>query len=416
MTFYLIGYPLGYSYSPEIHRLFNESIEYYEKPLKEEELGVFLRKKAFAGLNVTIPYKEKVLPFLDEIDDAAKTIGAVNTIVCRENRLIGYNTDYSGVERTLAHHRVDVKGKIAMILGSGGTYKTIRYVLEKAGAKKIIGVSRNPRDENFISYSEAVKMKDIQILINTTPVGTFPATDEAPLLLDDFPNLQCVFDMIYNPYRTELLLRAKERGIKTINGLMPLVYQAGLAEELFFSSPIDEDIYREVYAETRRKKRSIVLIGMSGSGKSSAGALLSERLNLELVDLDREVEKHCRCSIKEIFEKRGEAHFRKCEEEIALKSAFSKGKVIVTGGGLVENDRAMRFLCQTGLIVNLKRKTDESLFGKDRPKLRNRQDYDDLYEKRKEKYLRYADATIENDDSLEETVSKVVKIDESDDY
>lgn len=413
MKAYLIGYPLGYSYSPEIHRLFNEKIDYAEKPLKEEELGRFLSEKAFDGLNVTIPYKEKVLPFLDALDGAAREIGAVNTIVCRQKKLIGYNTDHLGVAKTFADHRIGIKGKTAMILGSGGTYRTIRYVLEKAGVQRIYGVSRNPKNDAWISYPEAMKKADVQILINATPVGTYPDTDQTPIRLNAFPRLECVFDMIYNPYRTALLLEAEERGIQAINGLKTLVDQAGYAEELFLSSPIGEEKYRSVYATVRRRNRSIVLIGMPGSGKSTVGALLAERLHTDFIDIDREIEKQCRLSVKEIFRRHGEAYFRRCEEAIAGQAALLKGKVIATGGGLVENDRIMSLFRQNGVLIALQREPDAALFGKDRPKLNGREDYLSLYERRKEKYDHYAVATVSNDGRLEETVAKVVEIDES---
>lgn len=406
MKHYLIGYPLGYSYSPQIHKLFNLEIDYSTKKLNEEEFDLFMKEKDFSGLNITIPYKEKVIKYLDEIDELSKSIGAVNTVVNRNGKLIGYNTDFYGVLKTFEMHDIDIKDKVVMILGSGGTYKTCKHVCSYLQAKKIIGVSRTKK-EGFITYEEAIN-EDIDILINTTPVGTYPDFDKLIINIDSFKNLKCILDMIYNPFKTELLVQGEYRKIKCINGLAPLVYQAGKAQEIFFDKEMNFHSYYYVYYLMEKALSSIALIGMPGAGKSKIGKALAKKLNYEFIDTDKEIEKMEQMTVSEIFKKYGEEYFREKEEELIKKIAFKRNVVISTGGGMIENPLIMKYLKHNCHVIYLKRDSDEKLFDGRRPKLKNKKDYLLLKERREPLYTKYANICIYNNSSIKVALERIL--------
>ena len=408
MKYYLIGYPLNYSCSPIIHKAFNRNVDYSIKVLKEEELAGFIKNKDFAGLNVTIPYKEKVIAYLDELDKSASSIKAVNTIINYNGKLVGYNTDYYGVLNTFKNHKVDVKDKVVMILGSGGTYKTCIVVCQDLCAKEVIGVSRFEKD-GFITYLEAMKRNDVQILINATPVGTMPNVENSPIELSNFTSLECVLDMIYNPIHTQLLIDAEGRKVKTINGLMPLVYQAGKAEELFLNTKFTQNKYHKAYYKMLKNYSSVALIGLPGSGKSHIGKLLAKKLKYRFIDTDTEISRMEKLSIAEIFEKYGEEYFRIKEEELIKKISLKQRVVISTGGGMIENPILMKYLKYNSKIVYLEREMDESLFDGRRPKLKNKTDYIALKNKRLPLYKKYADVEILNDQKNDLVVERIME-------
>ena len=374
MAYYLIGYPLGYSCSPTIHKLFNREIDYSQKKLNEEEFVEFIKSKEFDGLNITIPYKEKILPYLDVIEETSLEIGAINTVVNKDGVLYGYNTDILGVELSFKKNHVKLENKVVMILGSGGTYKTISHLLNQKHLKKLYQVSRTPK-EGFITYQEAVNKEDVEILINTTPVGTFPNVNQSPIDISNFKKLECIFDMIYNPNFTSLLLQGKRRGIKVINGLQTLVYQAGFAQELFFDHKIDYRKYNGVYRHMQKENQSFTLVGLPGSGKTTLGKLLARRMKYTYLDTDQEIERREGMSVQEIFEKKGEAYFRKKEQELIEEIYLEKKLVISTGGGMIENERIMNLLSFNSKIIYLNRMMSDNLFNGVRPLLKSPSDY-----------------------------------------
>ena len=329
MKYGLIGEKLGHSFSKEIHGKLGR-YEYELKELAADELEAFIKGRDFEGINVTIPYKEAVIPLLDDIDEAAGAIGAVNTIVNKNGRLTGYNTDAFGMMSMLQMLGVDAEGKCVLIAGSGGTSKTAVYVAGKLGASEIKRISRNPRGD-AISYEEAYKRYGhADILINTTPVGMFPNTDACPLDLSAFSRAECVTDVVYNPLNTRLVQEARERGIAAEGGLYMLVAQAVRAAELFTGEPVESGTTDLIYSELMMEKINIALIGMPGSGKTSIGRILAEKLEREFTDSDEEIIKEAGMDIAEIFERYGEKYFRDLEAEVIKKISLTGSKIIAT--------------------------------------------------------------------------------------
>lgn len=393
MKYGLIGEKLGHSFSKEIH----EKIGRYEYELKEVaagELEAFIKGRDFDGINVTIPYKEAVIPFLDEIDDAAETIGAVNTIVNKNGRLTGYNTDAFGMMRLLQMTAADAEGKSVLIAGTGGTSKTAAYVAGELGAAEIKRISRRPQGD-AISYEEAYRnYGHADILINTTPAGMFPNTDICPLDIASFGRLECVVDAVYNPLNTMLVRKARERGIPAEGGLYMLVAQAVRAAEIFTGDTIDKGIIDLIYSELMLEKINIALIGMPGSGKTSLGRILAEKLEREFIDSDEEIVKESGMEISEIFDRYGEKHFRDLETEIIKKISLTGSKIIATGGGAVlrkENAEALRL---NSVIVFLNRSLEELEPTSDRPLSDDRDKLKNMYEARMPVYEENADVTV----------------------
>ena len=286
-----IGKKLTHSFSKEIHAELAD-YEYQLMELGEDEVKPFLEARDFEAINVTIPYKQTVIPFLDWVSDVALRIGAVNTIVNKNGRLYGYNTDYYGMQALIQRVGVDLFGKKVLILGSGGTGKMARAVAEDMGAAAVLTVSR--RAENgFVTYDEAKKLHaDAQVVINTTPVGMYPNCEGSPIRVSDFPCLEGVIDAVYNPLCTDLVLDAREKGIRAEGGLYMLVMQAVMAVEKFLDIQIQKDVADRVFASVLASKENLVLTGMPGCGKSTVGRLL----NLEgytFIDTDAEIERRC---------------------------------------------------------------------------------------------------------------------------
>ena len=276
----LIGNPLGHSWSPEIHRFFIKQ-DYNLFPLQEDELDAFLKAKEFDGINVTIRYKETVIPQLDELDENAKAIGAVNCIVNDNGILKGYNTDYLGFKQMLLANDVPVsEGKIA-ILGTGGARKACEKALKDLGANTLI-VSRNP--DRGITYEECIaREKEISIIVNTTPVGMKPDYEGHPIDIKQFSNLRAVVDIVANPIVTRLQFEAKALGIKYLGGFEMLVRQALEADKLFLKKEFSEKLVKDCEAEVLKEKRNIVLIGMPTSGKTTISKCVSEKLGNALI-------------------------------------------------------------------------------------------------------------------------------------
>jgi shikimate dehydrogenase len=406
----LIGRGISYSYSPLIHKGFNEEIDYQIVDLStDEEFVNFMKSNEYDFFNVTIPYKEQVQPYLDEIDESAKTIGAVNLVVRRENKLIGYNTDFYGIKSAFELNGISLKDKVVMILGSGGTYKTAKAVCKKAGVKKLISVSRSSKP-GFITYEHVRYQNDVEIIINCTPVGSDPHIYDKNIDLRPFSKLEAVLDMIYHPMRTNFIKQAERLHKVALNGLIPLVYQGGKAQEIALGKEIALSTYLKVLRLMRRETSAITLIGMPGSGKSTIGKALANKLGYKFIDTDSLIEKKEGMTIKEIFEKKGEPYFRKKEEEVSRKLVDSKKLVIATGGGMVINPRIMANLSYNSTLVYLYTNDEIDLYNGKRPLLKNKEDYYRLLKERKPLYQKYSDISIlKGYDEIDEVVERIIE-------
>lgn len=437
MKYGLIGEKLGHSFSVPIHNAFGNP-EYVLREIPKDELEHFLKQQDFEGLNVTIPYKQDVMPYCI-LDDAAKEIGAVNTIVKKDGVLYGYNTDAYGLaslmDRTLGKQEEAAEftnGESAVILGAGGTCKTAIYVLRQKKVKTIYVLARDVDKAEKILAGKDVKVypiergegypeciKNAEILVNTTPVGMYPKADGMPVELRDFTNLKCVFDVVYNPLTTKLVQEARELGIPSANGLYMLVMQAAFAENLFYDGNIGlhnfcseipgelpgnerETELRRIMTESGEqeyqrilcKQMNLVLIGMPGSGKSTVGKLLSEILNRELVDTDTEFEKEYSVTPAKCIETEGEAEFRNKETEVVRKVSARNGLVIATGGGVVTRLVNIKLCKQNGIVVYIKRDITK-LSSEGRPLSKGDGAIEKLYEARKNLYEQAADYIFE---------------------
>ncbi len=366
MEYGCIGEHLKHSFSKEIHNLLCD-YDYIIKEIPSDELDGFMLEKNFKAINVTIPYKERVIPFLEEIDDAAKKIGAVNTIVNKDGRLYGYNTDFYGMSKLINKVGIDIENKKVLILGSGGTSKTARAVCEALGAGAIIKVSRTESDDG-VTYEQAYQAhSDADVIINTTPVGMFPKNEGCPIDIDRFPLLSGVIDAVYNPLRTNLIRQAKKKGIKAEGGLYMLVAQAVRACEFFTGKNIPEEKCDEVYKKILFGKENIVLTGMPGSGKTTIGKLIVQKTGKKFVDTDNLIREKCGCEISEIFEKHGEEYFRDIESEVISEISKENSLVIATGGGAVLREKNVDALADNGKIVFIDADINTLISTNDRP-------------------------------------------------
>ena len=386
----LIGEKLGHSFSPAIHtKLGTPDYNLFE--LKPEELETFLERGDFDGLNVTIPYKKAVIPYCAELTEQAKRIGSVNTIIRRaDGTLLGHNTDYDGFLYMIRSSGVEVQGKKCLILGTGGASLTVRTVLEDLSAGETVFISRT--GEN--NYQNLDRHADARIIVNTTPVGMYPRNGEAPLNVRAFPALEGVFDLIYNPARTRLLLDAERLGIPAVNGLGMLVAQAKAASERFRDIAIPDHVVEDITREIEKQTKNLILVGMPGCGKSTIGRKLAARLDRPLVDTDEEIVKRIGCTIPEYFASHGEEEFRKREHEVLRDFSARSGQIIATGGGIVTRPENMDPLRENSVVVFLRREI-EKLPTRGRP-ISQSSDLHELYEKRRPLYEAAADVTVDN--------------------
>ena len=397
----LLGRTLKHSYSVPIHRaLGNDSYALYE--LEPEELGAFLSRPDIGGLNVTIPYKLDVMAHCDVLDETAREIGSVNTIVrLADGRLAGYNTDAYGLSYMASRAGVSLQGKKIVILGSGGASLTAQYVAKTAGAREIVVVSRNGVD----NYDNLNRHADAQILINTTPVGMYPHTGESPVDLALFPVCEGVLELIYNPRRTALLLRAEALNIPCADGLSMLTAQAKAAEELFFDRTIADQENERILRLLRQSTQNIVLIGMPGSGKTTIGLALAKLTGRTAIDLDEQIMLADGRTIPQIFAASGEATFRALEREQAEKWGRESGLILVTGGGIVKDERNHRPLKQNGRIYEIQRST--ALLPREGRPLSQLADLDAMRHERAPLYTRFRDAGIVNDTTPEDAAARI---------
>ena len=394
MKYGLIGEHLTHSYSCEIHAQIAD-YEYELHELAPSELGGFLTKREFNAINVTIPYKQDVIPYLDGISDTAKRIGAVNTIVNRGGKLYGDNTDFAGMLALAKHIGVDMKGKKVLILGTGGASKTGHALAEYMGAESVYYVSRSGKNGS-ITYEQAVsEHSDAQVIITATPVGMFPKQGGRPIDISAFPKLEGVLDAIYNPLRTNLILDAQERGIPAEGGLYMLSAQAVHAAAVFQDIPLDESLVDKAFKSVKNDKQNIVLIGMPSSGKTTVGRILAEKCGKELADTDEYIVKKIGMPIADFFAKHGEAEFRKIEKETVAGLASTGGKIIATGGGAVLDAENVRALKQNGVLVFLDRRPENLIATDDRPLASRRSALEKLYAERYDIYCAAAEVHID---------------------
>ena len=396
----LLGRKLGHSWSVPIHTALGcESYRLIE--LEPEELSAFLAQENIGGLNVTIPYKLDVMPFCDEIDEAAKAIGSVNTLARRNGKLYAWNTDAAGFQWMARRAGISLAGRKVLVLGSGGASRTAVAVCRAAGAREVIVISRSGEH----NYENLSRHADAEIIVNNTPVGMYPKTGESPVDLTGFPACQGVLDVVYNPRRTALLLQAEELGIPCSDGLPMLVAQAKAAEEHFFERSIPDSENERILARLRQETTNIVLIGMPGCGKTTVGQALARLTGREAVDIDQRIVEKAGCSIPEIFAAEGEAGFRALEREVTAEVGKGAGKIILTGGGVVKDPRNYASLHQNGRIYHLIRDLD--LLPTDGRPLSQGADLAAMWAERKSMYQRFRDVMIENTGTVEETAAAI---------
>ena len=407
MEYGLIGGKLGHSYSKLIHEMLC-GYRYDLCPLPTEaEARAFLKKRLFKAINVTIPYKKLVMEYCTYIDPRAKAIGAVNTVVNKNGLLYGYNTDYSGFAHLCEAHGVDFNGRTVLILGTGGTHNTTGAVARDKGAARILTVSRKPDPEKGeLSYTQALT-SGAQIVINTTPAGMYPNVGVCNLDVAAMPGLEAVLDVVYNPDKTELILRAEEAGVPVAaGGLEMLVAQAVYAAEYFLGRTFDDaagEIDR-ITAALRRDTLNVALIGMPSSGKTTVGRALAEVLGKRFVDLDEEIVKADGRSIPDIFAAEGEDGFRAKETEQTARFGKENRQLLSCGGGVVKRPENLRALHQNGVVLFIDRPVEALAVGGSRPLSSSMEALRTMEAQRRPLYRAAADAVVPNTGTLEDAL------------
>lgn len=401
----LIGEKLSHSFSPQIHSMLADySYELFEMP--ESEVGKFVRSNAFDAINVTIPYKKTVIPYLDEISDEAKRIGSVNTVThLQGGRLRGDNTDYVGFSYLLKKAQIDVRGKKVLILGTGGASLTANAVCTDMGAESITFVSRNG-EVNYENVYE--KCAAGEVIVNCTPVGMYPRNQVSPIKLSKFEKLCGVVDMIYNPAVTELLFEAKSLGVPCSNGLSMLVAQAKRASELFLGARINDSEIDAITGKIEKTTKNIVLVGMPGSGKSTVGAILSELCGRKLIDTDQVIAENEKRDIPSIFANDGEEYFRRAEHKAIADSGKLSEVIISTGGGAVTRKENYRSLAQNGVIFYIERELSQ--LARDGRPLSQNSDLAAMFEKRRPLYLDFCDFEVQNNSTPQNCAEKILEL------
>lgn len=414
MKYGLIGEHLGHSFSKQIQTRIAEienvkDYDYQLVELDKEEFKEFMEKKDFKGINVTIPYKKDVIPYLDEMDESAKAIGAVNTIINVDGKLKGYNTDFGGFLYMVKAHNVHMEGKKVLIIGNGGACAAVKAVCKHENAKDIVIVSRSA-NRGAIGYDEMYTSHlDADIVVNTSPVGMFPNIVNAPIDVSWFHKLECVLDVVYNPILTRLCFEAQEADIKRVIGLEMLIAQAKYTFEIFENMSFDDSIIDEIKKEMLKDRRNIVLIGMPSAGKTTIGKMLEEKLGKEFFDLDDMIIAKAGKSIPEIFQESGEAGFRAIETEVAIEASKMNNKIIATGGGVVKHKVNMDFLRLNGITIFIDRDIDKLISSDpNRPLSSSKQALQQMYKERYPLYQKYAAYIAVNNANIEETVDDIV--------
>ncbi|MBQ2736995.1 MAG: shikimate dehydrogenase [Clostridia bacterium] len=401
MKYGVIGEHLKHSFSKDIH----EKIADYKYDICEiepEKLENFIKSGEFEGINVTIPYKEKVIPHLYSVSDKAKRIGAVNTVVNKDGKLYGYNTDYMGMRALILRNKIDLKGKKALIMGNGGTAKTGRAVLTDLGASQIIHVGREGEGADVL-YGDVVELhSDADFILNTTPVGMFPKNEGKIIDIKLFPKLMGLIDVVYNPLRTNIVLDAIEMGIPAESGLYMLVSQAVYASEFFLEKEYDISVCESTFKEILKSKENIVLTGMPSSGKTTVGKYLAGITGKEFIDTDDEIIKKIGMDIPSYFAKYGEKAFRDVESEVIGEISKKNGLIISTGGGAILRKENVRSLKQNGRVYFLNRSLELLTPTSSRPLSSDVEALKKRFEERYELYLSSCDVEIKADGTIKE--------------
>jgi len=401
--YYLLGANVGESYSEYIHNAFgNES--YKLLPINVSEFESIMQKGHFKGLNITAPYKELAIKFMNVLDPIAEATNSTNLIIRENDKLLGYNSDYYGLKYLLEKNNILLKDQVVAILGSGGSAKTIAYLAKNSDAKEIYIVSRKPKNEE-ISYRDLANIK-ATILFNATPLGQAPNYEKPDLDFAKLTSLKVVIDLNYNPFRNFLMQEAQSQGIKAIGGLEMLVEQARISEELFqdkkFNQSLNKDIVRFL-----KSSMNICLIGMPYSGKTTVGHQLAKLMEREFIDVDAMIEEQEKMAISEIFAKKGEEYFRQVEKNLIREISLNHDLIISVGGGAVLDEQNMQFLRLNSLVFLLTRPIENITFSNDRPTCLNHFDYEKLWQERQDKYNKFADVVLENATTKEEVTEKV---------
>lgn len=436
--YYLLGEKLSHSYSAVIHSFFG--LDYSLRELPPEKLSEFVKSRKFDGLNVTIPYKKSIVPLLDEVDGIAEKTGAVNTVLNKNGKLIGYNTDYYGMKYALEAAKITLKGKDVLILGSGGAGIVAEKLAIDEGAASVEIVSRKGK----LNYENIYDREKTQVIINATPVGTFPFADGAACDVSRFKNLEGAFDCVYNPFRSKFVLDAEKIGARACGGLTMLVAQAVYSEKIWGETTVGiadkttektvdgtfetangtaektaditadesaetadcENKIRAFLGEVLKRETNISLVGMPGAGKTTVGRILAEKLGMGFRDTDEEIEKIAGESPEKIIEKYGEERFREIETEVAESVSSLRGVVIATGGGTILREKNVEKLRSCGVVIWLGR--DLNLLAQNNRPLSKNMPISRLFKQREEYYVAASDKKIENDEAAEKTAEKII--------
>lgn len=414
MEYGLIGHPVKQSFSKEVHAqiasVFSHPYTYDLLDIPDfEALDRFLKEKDFKAVNVTLPYKKAVLPYLCGISEEAKSIGAVNVIVNRDGKLYGDNSDYYGLKDLILRSKADFRGKTALILGTGGTSNTAYKVLSDLGCSPVYKVSRTKKG-GALSYEEAVlKGKEISFVVNATPCGMFPDEEDVPISLDAFPNLEGAFDAVYHPLRTNFILEGQRKGVYSEGGLYMLVAQAFYAYFRFFDKEAETGRIEEVYNRILKERENIVLIGMPSSGKSTLGKIVAEKLKRPFYDVDTEIEKKIGCSISDYFKNHAEEEFRDVEEETVRELSSLSKAVIATGGGSVLRPMNVKRLKRNGRLFYLDRPAEKLVPTSSRPLSSSIEALYELYNRRRPLYEEAGDVRIDASKPMDEVASEILE-------
>ncbi|MBR2388695.1 MAG: shikimate kinase [Clostridia bacterium] len=401
---FVLGEKLPHTFSPQIHSLLAD-YSYGIKEVAPKDLEHFMLSCEFDFLNVTIPYKKDVIKYLASLSPEAQAIGAVNTVKrMPDGSLRGFNTDYYGFEYTLKKSHLDVSGKKALVLGSGGASMPVKAVLKNLGVSEIITVSRSGED----NYENISKHFDAEIIVNTTPVGMFPNNEAKLIDLRQFNACIGIVDIIYNPQKTALLLEAESLGIKYCGGLSMLVAQAKKAAEIFTDRSIDDTEIERIEKTISYDMTNIVLIGMPSSGKTTIGKIISEKTNKPFFDSDEEFEKCFSVTPAEAIDKLGVDKFRKMEHSVVKELGKKSGCVISTGGGIVTRKENYAPLHQNGVIFFVERDL-KKLTSTNRP-ISKSVGIEKLYSERLPLYIDFSDRRIYNNSTAENAANEIIAL------